>query len=116
MTTIGDAATRQGDFFEAVCFAKERKLPVLFVVENNHYAQSTPVELELAGSIAGRAQAFGVETAELDTTDVEPLAHGIDVHNVFRDDVLGPSLPREKALANAPKRNEEGFLVPAVLE
>src|SRR3954465_4986459 len=33
VTTIGDAATRQGDFFEAVCFAKEKQLPVLFVVE-----------------------------------------------------------------------------------
>ena len=37
--------------------------------------------------------------------DVEPLAHGIEVRNVFRDDVRGPSLPREEALANAPKRN-----------
>jgi TPP-dependent pyruvate/acetoin dehydrogenase alpha subunit len=46
------------------------QLPVLFVVENNHYAQSTPIELELAGTIAGRGAAFGVEVAELDTTDV----------------------------------------------
>jgi TPP-dependent pyruvate/acetoin dehydrogenase alpha subunit len=46
---------------------------VLFVVENNHYAQSTPVELELAGSIAARGAAFGVETDELDTTDVEAI-------------------------------------------
>jgi TPP-dependent pyruvate/acetoin dehydrogenase alpha subunit len=44
---------------------------VLFVVENNHYAQSTPAELELAGSIAARGAAFGIETDELDTTDVE---------------------------------------------
>src|SRR2546423_948938 len=42
VTTVGDAATRQGDFFEAVCFAKERKLPVLFVVEDNAYGISTP--------------------------------------------------------------------------
>src|ERR1043166_9061076 len=42
VTTIGDAATRQGDFFEAVCFAKERKLPVLFVVEDNAYGISSP--------------------------------------------------------------------------
>jgi aspartyl-tRNA(Asn)/glutamyl-tRNA(Gln) amidotransferase subunit C len=53
---------------------------------------------------------------ELDTTGVEPLAHGIDVRNVFRDDVRGLALDREQALANAPKRNQEGFLVPAVLE
>jgi 2-oxoisovalerate dehydrogenase E1 component len=42
VTTIGDAATRQGDFFEAISFAKERKLPVLFVVEDNKYGISSP--------------------------------------------------------------------------
>ena len=59
---------------------------------------------------------FVAQLQEPDTSGVEPLAHGVEVHNVFRDDVQGPALPREKALANAPKRNEEGFLVPAVLE
>jgi 2-oxoisovalerate dehydrogenase E1 component len=42
VTTVGDAATRQGDFFEAVCFAREKKLPMLFVVEDNAYGISTP--------------------------------------------------------------------------
>jgi 2-oxoisovalerate dehydrogenase E1 component len=42
VATVGDAATRQGDFFEAVCFAKERKLPVLFIVEDNGYGISSP--------------------------------------------------------------------------
>ena len=59
---------------------------------------------------------FMAQLQEPDTKNVEPLAHGVEVSNVFRDDVVGPSLPREKALANAPKRNAEGFLVPAVLE
>jgi len=40
VTTVGDAATRQGDFFEAVSFAKEKKLPVLFIVEDNAYGIS----------------------------------------------------------------------------
>jgi len=53
---------------------------------------------------------------ELDTTGVEPLAHGVELRNVFRDDVRGPSLPRDAALANAPQRNRENFLVPAVLD
>jgi aspartyl-tRNA(Asn)/glutamyl-tRNA(Gln) amidotransferase subunit C len=53
---------------------------------------------------------------DLDTAGVEPLAHGIEVRNVFRDDVRGPSLEREEALANAPNRNASSFLVPAVLE
>ncbi|HEY4300322.1 MAG TPA: thiamine pyrophosphate-dependent enzyme [Candidatus Didemnitutus sp.] len=42
VTNIGDAATRQGDFFEAVSFALERQLPILFVVEDNAYGISTP--------------------------------------------------------------------------
>src|SRR2546423_6915863 len=42
VATVGDAATRQGDFFEAVCFAKEKRLPVLFVVEDNAYGISSP--------------------------------------------------------------------------
>ncbi len=42
VTTVGDAATRQGDFYEAISFAKEKKLPVLFVVEDNAYGISMP--------------------------------------------------------------------------
>src|SRR6267154_2496819 len=42
VTTVGDAATRQGDFYEAICFAKEKKLPILFVVEDNGYGISSP--------------------------------------------------------------------------
>jgi len=42
VTTIGDAATRQGDFFEAICFAKEKNLPILFLVEDNAYGISMP--------------------------------------------------------------------------
>src|SRR5205809_2519247 len=41
-TTVGDAATRQGDFFEALCFASEKKLPMLFLVEDNGYGISMP--------------------------------------------------------------------------
>ncbi len=42
IATVGDAATRQGDFFEAVAFAKERALPLLLVVEDNGYGISSP--------------------------------------------------------------------------
>lgn len=59
---------------------------------------------------------FVAQLGELDTAGVEPLAHGVEVRNVFRDDVRGPALSREDALSNAPKRNGESFLVPAVLD
>ena len=53
--------------------------------------------------------------SELDTEQVEPMAHALDVANVFRDDVARPGLERESALANAPHRDDECYLVPAVL-
>ena len=71
---LGDGTLGEGVTYESLNMASLWKLPMLFVVENNFYAQSTPVELELAGSIPARAAAFGIEVAELDTTDV------LDVH------------------------------------
>ena len=76
----------------------------------------SPDELEMFTGQLNSIVDYVAQLQELDTTDVEPLAHGVEVRNVFRDDVRGPSLPREAALANAPKRNHESFLVPAVLE
>jgi TPP-dependent pyruvate/acetoin dehydrogenase alpha subunit len=70
---LGDGTLGEGVTYESLNMASLWRLPVLFVVENNHYAQSTPVELELAGSIPARAAAFGVETDELATTDVEEI-------------------------------------------
>jgi 2-oxoisovalerate dehydrogenase E1 component len=40
--SIGDAATRQGEFYEAVCYAIQESLPIVFVVEDNQYGISTP--------------------------------------------------------------------------
>jgi len=53
---------------------------------------------------------------ELDTENVEPLAHPLPVQNVFRSDELRPSLPVEEALQNAPARSGDFFAVPAVLD
>ena len=53
--------------------------------------------------------------SELDTEKVEPMAHALEVSNVLRDDRARPSLDRESALANAPHRDDECYLVPAVL-
>lgn len=52
---------------------------------------------------------------ELDTSSVEPMMHAMQLTNVFRDDVVEPSLPREEALKNAPNTDGEYFLVPRVL-
>jgi len=53
--------------------------------------------------------------AEVDTEGVEPMSHPHDVSNVFRDDEVRESLPRDAALANAPQRDDECYRVPAVL-
>ena len=53
---------------------------------------------------------------ELDTQDVEPLAHCLPIHNVFRKNVVKNSIGVEKALANAPQRYEEYFKVPKILD
>lgn len=53
---------------------------------------------------------------ELDTTGVEPLAHCLPLHNVFRPDEIQPSLPNENALANAPEDVDGYFKVPRILD
>ena len=52
---------------------------------------------------------------ELDTTDVEPMAHAVELHNVFADDLPGLSLSPNEALANAPERDGDFFKVPKVI-
>ena len=58
-----------------------------------------------------------VETLNgLDTKGVEPTAHVLDIRNVMRDDVPSPSLPRERALANAPDQAAGHYKVPKIIE
>jgi aspartyl-tRNA(Asn)/glutamyl-tRNA(Gln) amidotransferase subunit C len=52
---------------------------------------------------------------EVDTSRVEPMAHALEMVDVFREDQVRPSLAREQALANAPCCNDECYLVPPVL-
>jgi aspartyl-tRNA(Asn)/glutamyl-tRNA(Gln) amidotransferase subunit C len=51
----------------------------------------------------------------LDTSNVEPLAHVVELNNVFRKDVVRPTVPRDEALKNAPAKTEEFFKVPKVI-
>jgi len=60
--------------------------------------------------------AYVDQLKQVPTDGVEPLAHPLKVHNVFRADEPGSSLPVNEALANAPDRRGDYFGVPAVLE
>jgi len=53
---------------------------------------------------------------EVDTADVQPMVHAVELQNVLRPDVLVPSLPRDAALSNAPRTDNEFFLVPAIID
>jgi aspartyl-tRNA(Asn)/glutamyl-tRNA(Gln) amidotransferase subunit C len=59
--------------------------------------------------------AYVDQLAEVDTDNVEPMAHAIELRNVFKVDHVHASLPRDEALANAPHHDQRGYLVPAVL-
>jgi aspartyl-tRNA(Asn)/glutamyl-tRNA(Gln) amidotransferase subunit C len=53
---------------------------------------------------------------QVNTDGVEPLAHALEVRNVFRADEPAASLPPDEALANAPQRRGDFYAVPAVLD
>jgi len=53
---------------------------------------------------------------ELDTSQIEPTSHPLDLSNVLRADVVQESLAREEALRNAPSAKDDQFRVPAAIE
>lgn len=71
---LGDGALGEGAVYESLNMTSLWGLPVLWVLEDNRYAQSTPIEMNLAGSVADRFSAFGIPVEELDTTDVDLVA------------------------------------------
>jgi pyruvate dehydrogenase E1 component alpha subunit len=67
----GDGATSRGDFHEALNIAAVMRLPVIFIVENNQYAYSTPLSEQMATtSIASRAEGYGMVGERVDGNDV----------------------------------------------
>ena len=71
VTTVGEGSTSCGDFHEALNFAATHKLAVVFVVENNGYAISVPVEKQMATpNVSDRALAYGIPGVSVDGNDV----------------------------------------------
>lgn len=67
---LGDGTLGEGVVYEALNMAALWSAPILYVVENNCIAQTTPVNMGVAGSLPARFQAFGIPAHELDTSDV----------------------------------------------
>ena len=59
--------------------------------------------------------AYVAKVGQADVAGVEPMAHALPLHNVLRDDVVQPALPREKVLENAPETDGPFFKVPKVI-
>ncbi len=78
---IGDGTLGEGALYESLNIAALWKLPILFVLEDNGYAQTTPVEKNMAGTMSGRFAAFGIPVWERDTTDV------LDIQSAARETV-----------------------------
>src|SRR6201988_45670 len=73
LTWFGDGSTSRGDFHEAMNWAGVQRLPVVFVLENNQYAYSTPLDKQFAVDPVERAAAYGFAGVTVDGNDVEAL-------------------------------------------
>jgi len=76
---LGDGALGEGVLYESLNMASLWNIPIIFVLENNYYAMSTHISQGVAGSMADRGRAFGIETKEITTNDVEII------HSTFKE-------------------------------
>jgi len=72
---VGDGTFGQGTVYETFNMISLWQVPLLVVVENNRYAQTTPLALNFAGSFLARAKAFDLPAGEIESNDVEELHH-----------------------------------------
>lgn len=75
----------------------------------------TEGELDRFADQLGAVLDHASDVASLDTAGVEPTAHPLPLTNVFRDDVVTPSLDRAEVLAQAPAAEDNRFRVPRIL-
>jgi 2-oxoisovalerate dehydrogenase E1 component len=92
--SIGEGSTSQGEFWEAISIASNRKLPVLFVVEDNGYAISVPVEVNTpGGNISPLLANFpNFHFEEVDGTDPIACLHAFDAAVAHCRARKGPAL------------------------
>src|SRR6201991_1855193 len=79
MTWFGDGSTSRGDFHEAMNWAGVQQLPVIFILENNQYAYSTPLNQQFAVDPVERAAAYGFPGVKVDGNDCEATFEAVRV-------------------------------------
>jgi TPP-dependent pyruvate/acetoin dehydrogenase alpha subunit len=78
LAPCGDGATSTGPFHEALNFASVQKLPVVFIIENNGYAYSTPTSKEFAiENLSERAKAYGIPGESIEGNDVLAVTEAV---------------------------------------
>ncbi len=92
LTWFGDGSTSRGDFHEAMNWAGVQKLPVVFVLENNQYAYSTPVAKQYAVDPVQRATAYGFAGLTVDGNDAEAMFEATRAARERAVDGGGPTL------------------------
>ncbi|MGH2856769.1 MAG: thiamine pyrophosphate-dependent dehydrogenase E1 component subunit alpha, partial [Solirubrobacteraceae bacterium] len=92
LTWFGDGSTSRGDFHEAMNWAGVQRLPVVFVLENNQYAYSTPIDKQFAVDPVQRADAYGFEGVTVDGNDAEAMFEATREARVRALDGDGPTL------------------------
>ncbi|MGA2031563.1 MAG: thiamine pyrophosphate-dependent enzyme [Thermoguttaceae bacterium] len=90
LSAIGDGGTSTGEFHEALNLAAVLRVPVLFLVENNHYAFSTPTSAQYrCRRLSDRARGYGISGRTVDGTDVLAVYEAVcDALEMMRDDPL----------------------------
>ncbi len=93
LSSSGDGSSSQGDFHESLNFAAVQKAPVVFVIQNNHWAISTPFEKQTAtATIAEKAAAYAIEGVRVDGNDVFAVYQSVKKYADLARNEFKPSL------------------------
>jgi pyruvate dehydrogenase E1 component alpha subunit len=92
LTWFGDGSTSRGDFHEAMNWAGVQRLPVIFILENNQYAYSTPLDQQFAVDPVERAAAYGFPGVTVDGNDPEAVFEATRLARQRAVDGEGPTL------------------------
>jgi pyruvate dehydrogenase E1 component alpha subunit len=118
LTFFGEGSTANGQWHEAMNFAGIHRLPVVFVLENNGFAYSTPNELEFAVDPVERAHTYGFEGVTVDGNDVEAVYEAVATAAEVARSGGGPTLieARTMRMHGHGAHDDMSYVPPELLE